>query len=85
MKTVLALTIVLSLLMSAVGVPATGTGRVYVSNEKDNSISVLDRRTNKVMATIAVGRRPRDLKLSQDKRYLYVSPSGSSCTRRWSL
>src|SRR4028119_744164 len=45
---------------------------VYVSNEKDNTISVLDSESLQVRATWKVGRRPRGITLSLDGRWLYV-------------
>src|ERR1700742_2275014 len=37
---------------------------LYVSNEDDNSISVIDVASGKVTGTVDVGKRPRGLKLS---------------------
>jgi YVTN family beta-propeller protein len=51
--------------------------RAYVSNEDGNSITVLDLATRKPIKTIAVGKRPRGLRLSPDGRFLYVALSGS--------
>jgi YVTN family beta-propeller protein len=51
--------------------------RVYVSNERSNDISVIDGATNQVVATIAVGKRPRGVHLSRDGRKLFVALSGS--------
>jgi YVTN family beta-propeller protein len=51
--------------------------RVYVSNERSNDVSVIDPATNRVIATIPVGKRPRGLQLSRDGRTLYVALSGS--------
>jgi PQQ-dependent catabolism-associated beta-propeller protein len=46
---------------------------VYVSNEQDNTISAIDGETLSVTATIPVGRRPRGIALSPDKRRLFVA------------
>jgi YVTN family beta-propeller protein len=48
----------------------------YVSNEDGHSISVLDTARAEVIATVAVGKRPRGLKLSPDGSRLYVAVSG---------
>src|SRR5690349_11884589 len=40
---------------------------VYVSNEQDNTVSVVDGASLSVVATIPVGRRPRGIALSGDK------------------
>jgi YVTN family beta-propeller protein len=48
---------------------------IYVSNEKDNTISVIDSVTNKVTDTIKVGQRPRGILLNNDKTQLYICAS----------
>jgi YVTN family beta-propeller protein len=50
--------------------------RAYVSNEDGETVSVIDTQKNDVVATIAVGKRPRGLKLSHDGSVLYVAVSG---------
>jgi YVTN family beta-propeller protein len=50
--------------------------RAYVSNEDGQSVSVIDTQTNKVVATIPVGKRPRGMKLNEDGTRLYVAVSG---------
>ena len=46
--------------------------KVYISNEKDNSISVIDSEKLEVVATWKVGRRPtRHHDLSKDGKLLY--------------
>ena len=56
--------------------PAPGP-RVFVSNENDGTVSVIDARARRVVATIPVGKRPRGLRVSPDGRFLYVALSGS--------
>jgi YVTN family beta-propeller protein len=46
---------------------------VYVSNETDGSVSVIDPRRNEVTATIPVGERPNQLEVSADGRHLFVT------------
>ena len=48
---------------------------VYVSNEKDNTITVIDGDTLEVTDTVDVGERPRGIELSKDQRYLYICAS----------
>jgi PQQ-dependent catabolism-associated beta-propeller protein len=48
---------------------------VYVSNEKDNSISVIDGDTYEVLETVPVGQRPRGIILSKDNSKLFVCTS----------
>src|SRR5690606_8384166 len=49
----------------------------YVSNEKDNSISVIDLDSLEVTASLEVGARPRGLALSSDNKLLYICASDS--------
>jgi YVTN family beta-propeller protein len=50
--------------------------RVYVSNEDDGTVAVIDADRAAAVGTIAVGTRPRGLALSPDGRVLYVAVSG---------
>jgi PQQ-dependent catabolism-associated beta-propeller protein len=50
--------------------------RAYVTNEDDNSVSVIDAKKGEVIGTVNVGKRPRGLKLSPDGSKLYVAVSG---------
>jgi PQQ-dependent catabolism-associated beta-propeller protein len=50
--------------------------RAYVSNEDGHTVSVFDTERAEVIATIAVGKRPRGLKLTRDGSRLYVALSG---------
>ena len=51
--------------------------RVLVTNERSGTLSVIDGPSRKVTATVALGKRPRGLKLSPDGKLLYVALSGS--------
>jgi len=48
---------------------------VYVSNEKDNTVSVIDGESHEVIDTITVGERPRGMVLSNDGKTLYICTS----------
>ena len=50
---------------------------IYVSDEIGGNIVVVDPADAKVVATIAVGKRPRGIKLSRDGKLLYVAVTGS--------
>jgi PQQ-dependent catabolism-associated beta-propeller protein len=63
----------LALVLALLAASAAGAETVYVSNEQDNTISVIDGGTLAVTATIPVGRRPRGIALSPDKSQLYVA------------
>lgn len=72
----LAATLALALGLSH-GALAEPTQRVFVTNEADGSVTVIDARTNKVEKTIEdVGPRPRGIGLSPDRSELYVALSG---------
>src|SRR6516165_8575683 len=50
---------------------------IYVSDEIGGNIVAVDPAGAKVVATIAVGKRPRGIKLSHDGKLLYVAVTGS--------
>lgn len=66
-------------LAASEGVPgeATRAYRVFVTNERSGTLSVIDGATRRVAATVPLGKRPRGLKVSPDGRLLYVALSGS--------
>ncbi|HSJ75241.1 MAG TPA: beta-propeller fold lactonase family protein, partial [Gemmatimonadales bacterium] len=49
----------------------------YVTNEDSQNLTVIDTRTDSVVATISVGTRPRGVKVSPDGKTVYVALSGS--------
>ncbi len=51
--------------------------RVYVSNEQEGSVTVIDGQSLTPIATIPVGKRPRGIRPSPDNKLLYVALSGS--------
>src|SRR5882757_8427964 len=53
------------------------TYHVYVTNENAGTVSVIDPTTNEVVATVAVGKRPRGIHVSPDRKTIYVALSGS--------
>jgi YVTN family beta-propeller protein len=64
----------------AAGFPAAleaATYQVYVTNERSGDITVIDGGELKVIATIAVGKRPRGIHLSPDGKVVYVALSGT--------
>ncbi len=54
------------------GVPA-GAFMAYVSNEKSNTISVIDTDKLAVVKTIKVGQRPRGIELTKDGKFILVA------------
>lgn len=67
--------IVFLLTISAITVAAAPTGRIFVTNEKGDSISVINGSTLDVEATIDIGERPRGIGLSPDGNELYIAVS----------
>lgn len=65
------------LVLALLALPAAARAeRVYVSNEDDGTVAVIDADRGAAIATIAVGKRPRGLALSPDGKLLYVAVSG---------
>ena len=61
-----------NLLLTNTMVSAKGTGLIFVSNEKGNTLSVLDSKTNQVINTIETCGRPRGMHFNLDKT-LFIS------------
>ena len=64
-----------SLLILSANTWADPTYRLFVTNEKSNSVSVIDSRTGQVETTLEIGDRPRGIGLSPDHKTLYVALS----------
>src|SRR5881398_1590389 len=67
-------------LLAALLVPCAAAAQrraqlAFVSNEASHDVSVIDVATNRVVATIALGVRPRGIQASPDGRRVYVSLS----------
>src|SRR5712691_4538563 len=50
---------------------------VYVSNERSGDVTVIDGNNDEVVATFAVGKRPRGIHATPDGKRLFVTLSGS--------
>ena len=61
------------LVLALPAVQAAPTHRIFVSNEKSDTVSVIDSRTDQVEATIEVGHRPRGIGFAPDHSALYVA------------
>src|SRR5215469_498626 len=68
-------TVILAAVFLAASIAAADT--IYVSNEKDNTITVVDGKTLEPTKTIPVGQRPRGIVLSKDGKSLYICASDS--------
>ena len=47
---------------------------VFVTNERDGTISVIDSATDKVIDTIMTGNRPRGIRMGSDGKFAYIAP-----------
>jgi YVTN family beta-propeller protein len=56
---------------------ATSSLRVYVTNEASGDVTLIDAATDRVLATIPVGKRPRGIQVSPDGKSVFVALSGS--------
>lgn len=54
---------------------AAGTGRIFVTNEGDDTVSVINGKTLAVEQNLSVGKRPRGIGLSPDGKELYIAAS----------
>lgn len=63
-------------LMMAAPAFAAGTGYIFVSNEGDHTVTVLDGKTFEIVKSIPTGERPRDMRWNKDKTKLMVAVSG---------
>jgi YVTN family beta-propeller protein len=59
-------------ILNAIAVSADGT-RVYVSNYGDDTVSVIDTATNRVLTNIPVGDQPKGVAISPDGTHVFVS------------
>ena len=52
--------------------------RIYVTNQLDNTASVIDGATHKIVATVRVGVSPAQMAVSPDRKSLYIANTGSN-------
>src|SRR5499426_3286575 len=50
---------------------------VYVTNEASGDLSVIDAANNEVIATLPLGKRPRGVQITPDRKNIFVALSGS--------
>jgi PQQ-dependent catabolism-associated beta-propeller protein len=65
--------IALTALLAAPSAQAAGTGLAFISNEKGNTVVVLDPRTDTIVRSIDVCGRPRDMEWNADRTRIYVA------------
>ncbi|MEO6015627.1 MAG: cytochrome D1 domain-containing protein [Polaromonas sp.] len=59
---------------------AFAAGRVYVANEEADTISVFDAASFKSIANVRVGRKPHNVQVSPDGRFVWVTNNGEADT-----
>ncbi len=62
-------------LLCILPIQAAPTGRAFVTNERSNSLSVLDTDTLELIQTLPIGKRPRGIGLAPDGSELYIALS----------
>ena len=70
--------------LAGAGSPALAYS-AFVTNEKDNSVSVIDTNTWKVTKTFKVGQRPRGVVLSKDGKWLIVCTSDENLVQVYDI
>ncbi|MEM7466151.1 MAG: PQQ-dependent catabolism-associated beta-propeller protein, partial [Pseudomonadota bacterium] len=71
-------TLALILCLSSFEILAAGSGRIFVTNERDNTLSVINGATNEVESTVEIGDRPRGIGISPDRKEVYVALSNDN-------
>ncbi|MBI4695483.1 MAG: PQQ-dependent catabolism-associated beta-propeller protein [Gammaproteobacteria bacterium] len=66
------------LLCVAANCAAAPTNRLFVTNENSDNVSVIDLATNKVTATVDIGKRPRGIGRAPDGSAIYVAVSNEN-------
>jgi YVTN family beta-propeller protein len=64
-------------LLLLAAVQSASAYRVMVTNEFSGDLSVIDGATHRLITTVALGKRPRGVRVSPDGRWLYIALSGS--------
>ena len=75
---ILGFTLFCGWLLLALPAHAEGTGRIFVSNEKGNVLTVLKAADYSPVADIKTGARPRGMAFSPDRKLLYVACGGAN-------
>src|SRR3954470_12824115 len=65
--------LLLGLALSMLACGQASAFMAYVSNEKSNTVSVIDTSRWEVMRTIKVGQRPRGIEVTRDRKYVLVA------------
>ena len=80
-RPILAAPILAALILGGAASSPALANKVFVSNERGNSVSVLDSETWEKIAEFPAGNRPRGITMSPDGRRLYVCASDDDTVR----
>jgi YVTN family beta-propeller protein len=64
--------------VAATAAQAAAVGHIYVTNQLDDTLSVINARTNQVTATVAAGVAPEGVAVTPDGSRVYIADSGSA-------
>jgi len=83
-----AVTLCIGILVASIGNLACGgsssaekpaaRARIYVTNQLDNTVSVIDGASHKIAATVRVGVSPAQMAVSPDRKSIYIANTGSN-------
>jgi YVTN family beta-propeller protein len=76
----MALFAMLAMGLALMASPAAAAPFAYVTNESDNTVSVIDTASNTVVATITVGTSPYGVAVTPDGKHVYVANGNPSDT-----
>lgn len=72
--------------MTVLGIAhAAGTGKVFVSSEKDNAVAVIDGAKMELLAAQPACKRPRHMQLSPDRAGIYIACSDDHRVVLWNI
>lgn len=76
-----AILLITTLPVAALPTATHAAGEIWVTNEKDDTISVIDVETRQVVRTIETGERPRGITFNSDGSRLYICASDSDAVQ----
>lgn len=64
---------------------AAGSGKVYVSSEKDNAMTVIDAAKMEVVGSVSLCKRPRHMQLTPDRQRMLIACSDDHRVLVWDI
>ncbi len=81
MRDIMLSLVILALLISMPASALAAGERIFVTNTRDGTLSVISRDTHEVIKTIPAGRKANRLSLAPDGRHAYLINDGSAYVR----